>query len=72
MRKLGTNKKLKFGILLLESGICKGRIRNPAPEIHGVESRMKYCPGLPYIGRFFDYIDDCVAIALTAVWRLRS
>ena len=33
MRKLGTNKKLKFGILLLESGICKGRIRNPATEI---------------------------------------
>ena len=34
MRKLGANQKLKSGIFcVLESGICKGRIRNPAPGI---------------------------------------
>ena len=34
MRKLGANQKLKSGIFcVLESGICNGRIRNPAPGI---------------------------------------
>ena len=34
MWKLGANQKLKSGIFcVLESGICNGRIRNPAPGI---------------------------------------
>ena len=34
MRKLGANQKLKSKIFcVLESGICSGRIRNPAPGI---------------------------------------
>ena len=34
MRKLGANQKLKSGIFcVLESGICSGRIRNPASGI---------------------------------------
>ena len=34
MQKLGANQKLKSGMFcVLESGICTGRIRNPAPGI---------------------------------------
>ena len=42
MRKLGANQKLKSGIFcVLESGICRDRIRNPAPGIWNLQRGMQ-------------------------------
>ena len=42
MWKLGANQKLKSGIFcVLESGICNGRIRNPAPGIRNPQRKIQ-------------------------------
>ena len=54
MQKLGANQRLKSGIFcVLECGICtqvESGIQHLESGIHSVESRISYCPGVPYMG----------------------
>ena len=53
MQKLGANQRLKSGIFCVlecESAQVESGIQHLESGIHSVESRILYCPGVPYMG----------------------
>ena len=68
MRKLGANQKLQSGIFcVLESGIFRGRIWNPAPRIHNLQRRIKNT-----VQDYFTWGEICLLTFQSLLWQLKS